>query len=270
MNNTEINVMRSILRYDVNRAYIGDLTGAELNGAFELFMESRDWDKPIVSTTVHTGYIDGMIICRALWHEMSYNPKRFGTVSPFIHNGKESIYHFCSADLPQDTLAYDIVSGVRDKLIKFLGYNALENKQWYDVIDPAKGDIVVRCVSGTSDRTYKMLAALRNAIHIIASQNLQDVNRAGYRKEMKPIIDARHPNGVRAKKTPYCAEAKLAEEKQLREFEQACEERLDDAEDNMMINADSRMKSAMPLEQYNQTVEELQRLKNVRNGHDSK
>ena len=262
MRNREINIMRSILRYDVNRAYMGELTGAELNGAFELFVRSRDWDKPIISTTIHTGYIDGSIICRAVWHEMSYNPKRFGTVSPFLHNGKESIYHFCqdSYEIPLDTPGYPIVADLRQKMRNFLFYNKLENGSWYDVVDDSKGNMVVRCVNGASDNKYKMLATLRDMIHLVASQNLKDVNIAAYRNEMKPIIDARHPNGIRAKKEPYCVDKILEEKKREREFQQARQERLDDAQDSALITTDIRTRSSVPPEQYAQAVEDLERI----------
>ena len=272
MDKREINVMRSILRYDVNRAYMGDLTGAELNGAFELFMCSRDWDEPIISTTIQTGYIDGTIICRAVWNEMSYNPKRFGTVSPFLYKDKENIYHFCQNgnEVPLDTPGYDIVVAIRQKMRDFLFNNKLENNSWYDIIDSSKGNMVVRCINGSSDRKYKTLAALRDMIHIVASQNLKDLNRAAYRKEMKPIIDARHPNGVRPKKMPFYADARLAEEKRKREEEQARQERLDDAEDSAMITADSRIRSSMSLEQYNQAQNDLERIKMMLGEHGSK
>ena len=272
MDKREINVMRSILRYDVNRAYMGDLTGAELNGAFEIFVRSQDWDKPIVSAPVHTGFIDGPMICRAVWNEMSYNPKRFGTVSPFLHNGKENICYFCDKknELPKDTPGYDTVVKVREKMISFLNNNSRESGQWYTIVDSNKGNVVVRFVSGCSDRKYKMLAALRDMIHIVASQNLKDLDRAAYRKEMKPIIDARHPNGIRAKKEPYFADKILAAEKRKREEEQARQERLDDAEDSAMITADSRIRSSMSLEQYNQAQNDLERIKMMSSEHRSK
>ena len=269
MNNRDISVMRSILRYNANRAYMGNLTGAELNGAFELFVRSQDWDKPIISQAIDTGYIDGTIICRAVWHEMSYNPKRFGTVSPFLHNGRENIYHFCQDgnEVPLDTPGYPVVAEIRQKMRNFLFYNKLENGSWYDVVDSSKGNMVVRFVSGASDNKYKMLATLRDMIHIVASQNSKDVNIAAYRNAMKPIIDARHPNGVRAKKEPYCADKILTQEKQRRAFEQACQERMDDAEESAMITLDSRTRSGISAEQYEQAVEDLEQIRKKNNQH---
>lgn len=262
MDKREINVMRSILRYDVNRAYMGDLTGAELNGAFKIFVNSQDWDEPVISTTVRTGYIDGPMICRAVWNEMSYNPKRFGTVSPFLYKDKENIYHFCDKKnpVPQDTPGYNTVVKVRKKMIAFLSYNSLESGQWYDIVDSSKGNMVVSYVSGCSDKKYKMLAALRDMIHIVASQNLKDVNLVSYRKEMKPIIDARHPNGVRPKKEPYIVE-KVIEEKycKMRE-EQARQERLDDAEESALLTIDARTCSSVPMEQFDQAQNDLERI----------
>jgi len=272
MDSREINVMRSILRYNVNRAYIGDLTGAELNGAFESFVRSQDWDKPIVSATVHVGFIDGPMICRAVWNEMSYNPKRFGTVSPFLHNGKENICYFCDKKngVPKDTPGYDTVVKVRDKMIRFLNNNSRESGQWYTIVDSTKGNVVVRYVNGCSDKKYKTLAALRDMIHIVASQNLKDLNLVAYRNEMKPIIDARHPNGIRAKKEPYFVDKILAAEKRMREEEQARQERLDDAEDNAMITTDMLVRSSVPVDQYNQAQSDLEKIRMMFGEHGSK
>lgn len=263
MDSGNINVMRSILRYDVNRAYIGDFTNAELEGAFRIFMCSQDWEKPVIRTVIHTGYIDGPMICRAVWNEMSYNPKRFGRISPFLHNGKEDIYHFCDRrnEVPKDTPGYDIVVEIRNKMRRFLEYNRFESGKWCDIIDPSKGNMVVSFVSGCSDKKYKMLATLRDIMRVVISQNLKDLNLVTYRKEMEPIINARHPNGVRAKKEPYFVDKILAAEKRMREEEQARQERLDDAEDNAMITADSRTRFSMSLEQYNQAQNDLERIK---------
>ena len=267
MDSREINIMRGILRYNVNRAYIGDFTGAELNGAFEVFVRSQDWDKPVISATVHTGYIDGSMICRAVWNEMSYNPKRFGTVSPFLHNGKENIFHFCDArtELSKDMPGYDIVIKIREKMRNFLSNNSRENGQWYDIVDYSRGNVVVRFVSGCSDKKYKMLAALRDAIHIVASQNLQDINRATYRKEMEPIIKARHPNGIRSNKTPYSVDKILDQERQIRDQEQARQERLDDAQESALLTLDSRTRSGISESQYAQAVQDLETICNMMN-----
>ena len=145
-----------------------------------------------------------------------------------------------------------------------------ESGQWYTIVDSTKGNVVVRYVNGCSDKKYKTLAALRDMIHIVASQNLKDLNLVAYRKEMEPIINARHPNGVRAKKEPYFIDKILAAEKRMREEEQARQERLDDAEDNAMITADSRTRSSMSLEQYNQAQNDLERIKMMSSEHRSK
>lgn len=259
MDRGELNTMRNILRYDVNRAYIGNFTGAEIGGAFNLYRRSKKWDKPIVNTKVDTGYIDGVAICSAVWYEMSYNPKRFGTVSPFLYKGKEDIFRFCDYEtvLPKDTPGYDVVCDVREKMRMYLHMNKRQNGQWYDVIDSSKGNTVVSFVSGCPDKIYKKLGLLRDIIRIVVSQNLKDVNIAAYRKEMKLVIDARHPNGVRAKKTPYCVDKILEEEKRKREEEQARLERLEDAEENALLTTDKRTYINVPMNQYMQAIEDL-------------
>ena len=263
MDSRDINVMRSILRYDVNRAYIGDFTGAQLKDAYKDFIDSKDGDDPQIRTEIHTGYIDGPMICRAVWNEMSYNPKRFGNVSPFLHNGKEDIFYFCSGKnkIPQDIPGYKTVIQIRHKMYKFLDYNKFENGQWCDVIDQAKGNMFVSFVSGCSDKKYKMLATLRDMMRVVISQNLQDLNRVSYRKEMEPVIMARHPNGIRAKKTPYCIDEILADKARRCEEEQARQERMDDAEDNAMITADARTQHCVPIAQYVQAVQDLEQIK---------
>ena len=267
MDSRDINVMRSILRYDVNRAYIGDFTGAELEGAFKAFLYSQDWDKPIIRSVIHTGYIDGGVICRAVWNEMSYNPKRFGNVSPFLHNGKENIFYFCSGrnEISENTPGYDVILEIRKKMCRFLDYNKFENGKWCDVIDPSKGNMVVSFVSGCSDKKYKMLATLRDIMRAVISQNLQDLNRVAYRKEMEPVIMARHPNGVRAKKTPYYIDKILADEARRRQEDQARQERMDDAEDSAMITADARTQHSVPIAQYAQAVQDLEHYRQIRN-----
>ena len=269
MDSRDINVMRSILRYDINRAYIGNFTGAQLKDAYKDFIDSKDGDEPQIRTEIQTGYIDGPMICRAVWNEMSYNPKRFGTVSPFLHNGKEDIFYFCSGKnkIPQDIPGYKTVIKIRHKMYKFLDYNKFENGQWCDVVDQSKGNMFVSFVSGCSDKKYKMLAMLRDMMRVVISQNLQDLNRVSYRKEMEPVIMERHPNGIRAKKTPCCTDEMLADETRRREEEQARQERMDDAEDNAMITTDPRTRSEVPFEQYVQAVQDLEYYKQISNQH---
>ena len=104
---------REIVKYSAQRAYIGKLTGAGLAGAYGQFKHTQDWDKPITSANVVVGHIDGGVICRALWYEMSYNPARFGKVSPFTYKGREDIYHFCRVGVPENFPGYEIIEKIQ-------------------------------------------------------------------------------------------------------------------------------------------------------------
>ena len=250
----------NVLKYDVKRAYIGELTGAELSDAYSLFFRTRDWDKPVINARVHVGYIDGEIICRALWNEMSYNPKRFGTVSPFPGTGRNAIYRFCDSKnkLFDNTPGYTVVCDVQNKLRDFLKYNCLENEQWYDIVNPGDGVVIVRFIGEHSDNNYKKLAALRAAIHSIAKQNELDFKNPEYRTEMMKVIENRHPNGIRNNKKTYPISQVLDAERQIREEAQARQERLDDAEESALLTLDSRTRDSVPFEQYAQAQTDLE------------
>ena len=99
LDNKRINDMRirNILRYDTSKAYFGSFTANDLSNAVGRIKASRNWTNPIDAVNIYIGHIDGDVICNALWHEMSYNPVRFGTVSPFMFHGKNSLYHFCNS-----------------------------------------------------------------------------------------------------------------------------------------------------------------------------
>ena len=85
--------VKIILKYNINRPYFGKFTASGLAGAYAKLKTTAQWDTPVKFSSVPVGHIDGNIICNALWYEMSYNPARFGTVSPFLHNGKNNIFY---------------------------------------------------------------------------------------------------------------------------------------------------------------------------------
>ena len=189
---------REIVKYSAQRAYIGKLTGAGLSGAYGQFKHTQDWDKPITAANVVVGHIDGDVICRALWYEMSYNPARFGKVSPFTYKGREDIYHFCRVGVPENFPGYEIIEKIRHKMIGFMDLNGKSRGQWTDVIDAKSGVVRIHLVEGHSDDMYKVLSLFREMVRIITNQNLEDFKRKNYRTQMLTVIDKRHPNGVRA------------------------------------------------------------------------
>lgn len=188
---------RELIKYSANRAYFGTLTGAGLSRAYGVFKHTKDWDRPIVNANVSVGKIDGGVICRALWHEMSYNPVRFGSVSPFVYKGREDIYHFCRQGVSKDFRGFEVVEKIRHKLIDFMMLNGRAKGQWYDNIYTTNGNVTIKLIDGHSDDNYKVLSLLRETIRLITSQNLEDFKRKSYRVQMLNVINARHPKGVR-------------------------------------------------------------------------
>ena len=253
MGDTKIELLRDVVKYNVKRPYFGKLTAEKLDAAYGLFKHTQDWDKPIVRAHLNIGHIDGVVICRALWNEMSYNPLRFGTKSPFLHNGVENIYHFCRNGVPEDFPAYKIVERIRHKMIAFMMLNGrANNNQWRDNIDTYYGRITIRFVHGHSDANYKLLSMLREMIRSVASQNLKDFGRKAYRTEMIKVIMARHPNGVRDGTLPM-----VSKPREMLDAEMV-EDRMDDAEDSARITAENC--KYVPEEQYSQACADLNRI----------
>ena len=166
--------IKNILKYDTGKAYFGDFTARDLSDAVGRIKTSWQWDTPIEFVNIHIGHIDGNVICDALWHEMSYNPVRFGTVSPFLFNGKNSLYHFCNSSnnhaLTPENMK--IFSDIQYKLKCFMKLNAHPNGAWNDTI--IGESLTIRLENGHTNPEYKMLAHLRDCIKIITTQNIND------------------------------------------------------------------------------------------------
>lgn len=238
MNKKKENSILRILRYDGARKYFGEMTGHELNMAYKIFKHTQDWEKPVVNARVRVGRIDSSIICNALWHEMSYNPVRFGNISPFLNRG-DAIYRFCDKELPTTTPGYNVLVRVQKNLRDFMALNHDSNNGWNDVISPKDGYVVVKFVNDHSDDNYKMLATLRATMRIITEQNEQDFARPEYRGEMLRVILARHPNGVRGTRPIAQSMAETYIAPQPLSPDEEREDRLDQAMDNAQITAEN-------------------------------
>ena len=201
MKDAKTNLMRKIIKYNVDRAYFGQFTSSGLDAAYAKFPQSRYWDRPVTREPVVVGNIDDAVICRALWHEMSYNPIRFGITSPFTPNGVESIRDFFSAPLSQNVPAFEVLDEVRYHLKKFVEFNC-NNTQ----IQTRHGFVYISYLYGHGDENYQMLSHLRKAIHAVTTQNLKDFGTKRYGDVMKEIIKARHPNGFRGNKANFFQE----------------------------------------------------------------
>ncbi len=195
--------IKKILAYNIRRAYIGRLTAENLGNAFALIKRSRDWDNPVSQCNLAVGNINGDVICNALWYEMSYNPGRFGDVSPFVFNGRNSIYRFCDKPYGGNLSgkAADVIASIRHHLIEYMNLNSDDKRSWRDVIIAPGGNVSVGVnADGHSDDMYKMLAHLRDCIKVITRQNVSDFakKRGQYRQAIINVVNIRHPDGVRS------------------------------------------------------------------------
>ena len=236
------------IRYSAKRAYFGKLTGAGLAAAYGQFKHTHDWDKPVTSANVTVGHIDGTVICRALWYEMSYNPIRFGQVSPFSLNRKDVMFRFCDHPVPEDTPGHEILEKLRHKMIAFMTLNGRNIGQWHDVVEAPHGVVRISLVDGHSDDNYKVLTKLREMIRIVVSQNLKDSKLKSYGPAMQAVICERHPNGIRGDNHFVSSTPKPV-------YSEAFDDRLLDAEDSAQITAETGQ--YRPVEQYEQAVEDL-------------
>ena len=240
MNKKTKSFILRILKFNNARKYFGEFTGNDLNMAYKIFKHTQDWNKPVINAQVRVGYIDGPIICRALWNEMSYNPVRFGTTSPFLHNGKESIFRFREKKLSSDMAGYDVLVKVQHYLNQFLTkYNCMPNGKYNDIINPEYGILVTRFVDGHSDNNYKKLAALREALKVITEQNEKDFESEAYRAGILKVVIARHPNGIRENKVVIINTVNDIPTPRPLTPEEAAEDRMDKAEENAQITAEN-------------------------------
>ena len=274
MADLDIQSMRKILGYDSTRQYFGEMTFSGLRIARCKVVGAQTEPKAYNSVSVKVGNIDGGVICRALWNEMSYNPERFGTESPFIKNGVEDIYRFCNELVAHDTPGYKIVYKLNRLLVDFLRLNgATQNEMQADKVKTDGGTVKLAMHDIDKDNNYMMLIKLRDAIRCVIDQNIADLDIASYREKMAKVIAERHPDGRR-----HYNENTNPQPTKKQKFSKAAEyvidaedteERLDRAEENAKITLDnSRYYSA---EQAEQAQNDLERIKALYdNEHDSK
>lgn len=192
-----------VIRYNPTRFYFGSWTPRLIDTTYNE-NKCREENR---TTPLNIGIISEDIICDALWNEMSYNPERFGTTSPFIFNGKNSIKKFCdyySFYNPNDKkiIAFKQISDELKRFLEFMkNYDPsfIENGHTSDPII----EVGLEKYEVFSNIGYKLLSSLRKCIHIICSQNGSDYSGIKkYNIKMNEIILARHPNGNRPSKIP--------------------------------------------------------------------
>lgn len=193
-NNPEDKIILPILKYSTSYPYFGELRFSNLYDAQRDLRRCVFYDTPKSSNPVYIGKIDGNIICGALWRLMGYNPGRFGTVNPFQHNGRNSIFHFVRE---YDVSHNAVLAQLRAVLCDFLAANARDNGQWNDEIPTNhNGYVNTILADGHTGSMYKRLCMLRDAVQIITKQNVSDFRdkRGPYRAKIIDAVRARHPD----------------------------------------------------------------------------
>lgn len=197
LNNEQV---RAIISYSTHIPYFDKMTPAALHDAYGQIKSTSSWDTPKHSVTIRIGDIDGNVICNALWQEMSLNPARFGTVSPFMFGGKNDIYRFCKTNIAdKSSVTGHLMDEIRHNLIAYLSLNRGHNNAWRDhVLTMPSGTInIFLDENGTPNKQYKMLAKLNKSVHSIASQNIADFRVKRFRNEIIAAVSARYPDGTR-------------------------------------------------------------------------
>ena len=247
---------KKILQYSTARKYIGNFAPCELYAAVGKIRKSHTWDNPVRFVDLPTGKIDGDVICDALWYEMSYNPVRFGTVSPFMFNNRNNIYLFCTTQISDKQSP---IAEVQYKLIEYMSLNANPRGQWNDVLhDP----VSIQLIDGYTNKNYQKLSVLCAAIKIIACQNAKDFKpkRSPYRPEIIKMVEARHPNGVRPaiKQAPCRTEITPKSESTCPKFDPDEEYiyRLENTLDNLRITLDNP--HSVSADQYQQALDDYE------------
>lgn len=279
MHNLGDKTIKMILEYNTMRPYFGKLTADNLATAYARLKTSEKLDVPLKKADVPVGLIDGNVICNALWYEMSYNLVRFGTVSPFMYNGKNNIFHFCNHGAPtwSPVAGREVLERVRYELIRYMQLNAMPNGQWCDVVQADKrGNVAIAMENGHSDNMYKILAHLRNSIKFVTRQNMTDFSKyyGSHRPAIMAVIAVRHPHGLRSDATepldaavPYNGDlfskspvvpvkkTSHAPEQSNDISDLIAQERIDDQLDSLQITIDNRDNVSTDL--YNQAVQDL-------------
>ena len=206
--------VHNVIKYDVNRKYFGDWTPDELNATYNS-------PKPV---DFYIGVLSVDKICDALWNEMSYNPERFGTVSPFKFNGKNSLEFFINKEIDLEDNNFAILTNLQAYLSRFWK-TALQYDKDFMITNRFKStNILISTKIRPGEKpipsaTYTMLGYLRDSIHKIASQNLQDFeNKAIYRNQIIETVKEKHPKLFRPATPVYAAPVQESTNDELEKY----------------------------------------------------
>lgn len=195
---------RDIIKYSTDRQYFGVWTPKQLHYAYKVNLVNEQ------SVNLQTNKFSVDRICDALWTEMSYNPVRFGSTSPFMFNEQNSITQFCAnyEEHEKNPNTADLFMELRKELTIFTSLFAKydPNFQQKNISKKSTVNIKLQEYSLHSNNEYKMLACLVRCIHLICTQNLKDFDSSKqHRERMKKVIERRHPDFVRSIKIPNFA-----------------------------------------------------------------
>ena len=204
--------VKKVIKYDVSRRYFGDWAPRDLYNCYSTLYRNCEME----SIKLRVGNLSVDDICNALWTEMSYNPVRFGTISPFKFDGRNSLQDFCNMEIDKDLKSaktllklqvglkefYRIAS---DKDKNFAHTNRFNNQvveiKIYDYSKTQNPDLVRQNAKKPAPNSgYKMLTELIHCMRAITSQNLADLNRKTYFEPMFEVALTRHQNLVRGTK----------------------------------------------------------------------
>lgn len=182
--------VHDIIKYDVNRKYFGDWSPAGLNATY---------NSP-TPVPFYIGVLSVDKICDTLWKEMSCNPERFGTVSPFKIKGKNALEYFIDKEIDLYDNNFEILTTLQSYLSKFWNLASQYDKEFM-ITNRFKNTYVTISTKIPSTPggkpipsiTYEMLGCLRDSIHKIATQNIKDFEKAIYRDQIVDIIKSKYP-----------------------------------------------------------------------------
>lgn len=196
------NRVKEIIKYTASRRYFSTWSPEELNQAY--LEGSKKF--PVGTLSIND-------ICDSLWNEMSYNPKRFGTQSPFEFNGKNSLKDFIEKEIDENDENFEILSALQGLLYHFSDlmskYDGFFEINGYSTPEIFEISATVPNISNSlpvPNKNYKMLDYLRRSIKKIALQNMKDFKYSQYRQQIIEVALSRHPDLNRPRKIENFAE----------------------------------------------------------------
>lgn len=212
--------LKQIIQYNSERMYFGNWTPKDLSNSFKYAKKHNT----VSIFTVNKLTNDN--ICDILWQEMSLNPLRYGTKSPFKTDEKNDIRHFKNTYKPSANSTKYVVD-LSYKINSFVTnlYNAEQDRDFDDNLGGIKlytyffqtGKLPTEFrIFDNSDvyekpnanPGYRILGSLCSAIHIIATQNWQDLRNPVYKEQIIKIAQERYPTGERSDTYPVIQQPK--------------------------------------------------------------